>query len=186
MYDLEKMKSRVLDIANPDIKYTQEDFNNEFGDTSNYNNHKIKLKFINKSNNPDVKYEKDGDSGFDLRANLTDNIVINQGETALIPTGIHIDLQRGYEAQVRSRSGLSLKKNVFVLNSPGTIDFSYVDEIKVILTNLGDERFIVYNGDRIAQIVISPVYSEHVIDLVRVDEFDTDKNRGGFGHTGLK
>jgi dUTP pyrophosphatase len=165
----------VIDMLN--------NFNTSSMDETNF---KVKINFINNSGNPDPSYEKEGDSGFDLRANIEENLILKPGETKLIPTGLHVELVRGYELQVRSRSGLSVKNNVFVLNSPGTVDYLYTDEIKVILTNLGKTDFMVENGMRIAQGVISPVASEHIIKLEKIEKFDNNRHRGGFGSTGLK
>lgn len=192
MDNINEIRDKLFLSLDPNSGYSHEDFLKEFPNntisttaTIDPDVYKVKLKFINNSKNEDPKYEKEGDSGFDLRANISEPIVLEKGKTILVPTGIHIDLERGKEAHVRSRSGLAAKNNIFVLNSPGTIDYAYTSEIKVILTNLGENDFIITNGLRIAQIVICPVLSEHFVKLVKVDKFDTDKNRGGFGSTGL-
>lgn len=145
---------------------------------------KFNVEYRNDSINRDPEYKKEGDSGFDLRANGFYNL--KPLERMLIPTGFHIDLPEGYELQVRPRSGLALKQGLTVLNTPGTIDFAYVDEVKIIAINLSDSVINISNGDRIAQAVICPVASEHKVNLKKVDEFSSSKNRGGFGSTGVK
>jgi dUTP pyrophosphatase len=153
------------------------------GHNSNILSSKIPIEYRNNSINIDPEYKKEGDSGFDLRAEGF--YLIKPFERALISTGFHINLPRGYELQVRPRSGLALKQGLTVLNSPGTIDFSYVDEIKVIAINLSNKTISIDNGDRIAQAVICPVASEHIVKLHKVDEFKSSKDRGGFGSTGV-
>ena len=128
------------------------------------------------------KYETSGSSGMDISAFLKNNIEINPGEKALIPTGFSLSIPAGYEVQIRPRSGLALKKNITVLNTPGTIDADYRGEIKVILINFGKEKFIVENGLRIAQMVICPVI---IAELQEVEELSkTIRGAGGFGSTG--
>lgn len=142
------------------------------------------MKIKNISNNPLPEYATRGSSGMDLRAWLPDGpVTIKPGERVLIGTGLFIDLIRGFELQIRSRSGLALKHGIMVLNSPGTIDPGFRDEIKIILMNLGNEDFTVSNGDRVAQMVL--VKTEKLyLDLV--DELDMRDDRGGgFGHTGI-
>jgi|TARA_B110000971_G_scaffold202648_1_gene222566 dUTP pyrophosphatase len=130
------------------------------------------------------KYETPGSSGMDVAAFVKSNIIIYPGEKALVPTGLSISIPLGHEIQIRPRSGLAVKKNITVLNTPGTIDADYRGEIKVILINLGKEKFIIKNGDRIAQMVICPVVQA---DLEEVDELsDTERGSGGFGSTGDK
>jgi dUTP pyrophosphatase len=130
------------------------------------------------------KYETPGSSGMDIAAYIEKNIIIYPGENALVPTGFSISIPIGYEVQIRPRSGLAVKKNITVLNTPGTIDADYRGEIKVILINLGKEKFIIENGDRIAQMVICPVVQA---DLEEVKELsDTKRGSGGFGSTGTK
>ena len=130
------------------------------------------------------KYETTGSSGLDIAAHIPNNIIIDPGEKALISTGLSIAIPKGYEVQIRPRSGLAAKKNITVLNTPGTIDADYRGEIKVILINLGKEKFIIKNGERIAQMVVCPVvqaYLEEVNELT-----NTDRGSGGFGSTGTK
>lgn len=143
------------------------------------------LKFINKSNNPDPLFAHEGDSGFDLRANITNDVRIDVGQTKLIPTGLYFEVNKGMEVQIRSRSGLALKNNIMVLNSPGTIDSQYRGEIQIILSNFGDMPITIHNGDRIAQAVVCPVYGEGLLDFEKVEELsETKRNIGGFGSTG--
>ena len=115
----------------------------------------MKVKIINKSNNPIPNYETSLSAGMDLRAYAEEPITLNPGERKLIKTGLHIELPEGYEAQVRPRSGLAFKKGITVLNSPGTIDADYRGDVGVILINHSNEEFAVNSGDRIAQLVIS-------------------------------
>ena len=130
------------------------------------------------------KYETPGSSGMDIAAHIENNIIISPGENALVPTGFSISIPIGYEVQIRPRSGLAFKKNITVLNTPGSIDADYRGEIKVILINLGKEKFIIENGDRIAQMIICPVIQ---LDLEEVKELsDTERGSGGFGSTGTK
>lgn len=144
----------------------------------------MKVKIINKSKNELPKYATADSAGVDLRANLDSPIKINPLERVLVPTGIHIGLPRGYEAQIRPRSGLALKFGITVLNTPGTIDADYTGEIKVILINLSNDIFVVSNGDRIAQMVINK-YENAEFELVdKLDE--TERGDGGFCSTGIK
>lgn len=144
----------------------------------------IKVKIINKSKNELPSYAKEGDSGMDLRANVDKPILIRPLERVLIPTGNFIQLPEGYEAQIRPRSGLAWKHGVTVLNTPGTIDTGYLGEIKIILVNLSNEHFTVKNGERIAQMVISKV-DQCELENVLFFDTETDRNDGGFGHTGV-
>ena len=130
------------------------------------------------------KYETPGSSGMDIAAHIEKNITINPGEKTLVSTGFSIAIPRGYEVQIRPRSGLAAKKNITVLNTPGTIDADYRGEIKVILINLGKEKFVIENGERIAQMVVCPVVRA---DLEVVKELpETERGLGGFGSTGMK
>jgi dUTP pyrophosphatase len=142
------------------------------------------IKIINKSHHPLPQYSTNCSAGMDLRANLTSPIVLQPLQRALIPTGLFMALPEGYEAQVRPRSGLALKHGITVLNTPGTIDADYRGEIGVILVNLGQQEFVVNDGERIAQMVIAR-YEQ--VQLVSVDVLDeTDRGAGGFGHSGVK
>ena len=155
---------------------------------------KIKIHFINKSDNDDPSYFHEGDSGFDFRAYIpnydpfaTPNIIVEAGKVALIPTGLYFEIPRGYELQVRPRSGLAAKSSITVLNTPGTVDSNYRGEIKIILINLGESDFEIENGDRIAQGVIAPVLTTEWATLTRGDTLDsTPRGDGGFGSTGKK
>ena len=130
------------------------------------------------------KYETSGSSGLDLAANIDANIIINPGKLAIIPTGLAVSIPKGFEIQIRPRSGLAAKKKITVLNTPGTIDADYRGEIKVILINHSDEIFTVEKGLRVAQMVICPVIQA---SLQEVDELsDTTRGEGGFGSTGTK
>ena len=130
------------------------------------------------------KYETEGSSGMDIAAHITDNIIINPGDKALVSTGFSMAIPRGYEIQIRPRSGLAAKKNITVLNTPGTIDADYRGEIKVILINLGKEKFVIENGDRIAQMVVCPVVQASLVEVKELS--DTARGSGGFGSTGAK
>ena len=142
----------------------------------------MKVRIVNKSNNSLPLYGTAQSAGVDLRADLSESVVLKPLERKLIPTGLYIQLPDGYEAQVRPRSGLAINKGVTVLNSPGTIDADYRGEIKIILINLSQEDFIVNNGDRIAQMIIS---SYNQVEWEEVDLLDeSDRGEGGFGHTG--
>jgi dUTP pyrophosphatase len=128
-------------------------------------------------------YESVNAAGMDIRAAVAEPITLKPGERTLIPTGLQMALPTGYEAQIRPRSGLAIKKGITMLNSPGTIDADYRGEVKVIAINHGEEDFVVNHGDRIAQMVIAPVTQ---LPLLEVDELDeTDRGEGGFGSTGV-
>ncbi len=142
----------------------------------------MEIKIVNKSGNQLPGYETEFSAGMDLRANLSDSIVIKPLQRVLIPTGLYIELPIGYEAQIRPRSGLALKHGITVLNSPGTIDSDYRGEIKVILVNLSNDDFIINNGERICQMVIAKHESAVVVNVNSLS--DTVRGDGGFGHTG--
>ena len=142
----------------------------------------MKVKIINKSNNPTPTYETSLSAGMDLRAYVEGPITLSPGERKLIKTGLHIELPEGYESQVRPRSGLAFKKGITVLNSPGTIDADYRGDIGVILINHSNEEFVVKSGDRIAQLVISKFEK---VDWETSDEINsTSRGDSGFGSTG--
>ena len=130
------------------------------------------------------KYETSGSSGMDIAAYIRQDIIINPGEKALIPTGFSLSVPQGYEVQIRPRSGLAAKKGVTVLNTPGTIDSDYRGEIKVILINLSKDIFYVKSGERIAQMVVCPVKQVVVEEVNELS--DTNRGVGGFGSTGTK
>lgn len=146
----------------------------------------IEVKIINKSDNPDPAYETTQSAGMDLRAHVEEDIILNPGEVKLIPTGIYIQLPEGYEAQVRSRSGLALKHNIRVFQAPGTIDADYRGEIGVLLENANRvwPPFTIHNRDRIAQMVIAKHERATFIHVKELEE--TERGDGGFGHTGVK
>ena len=141
------------------------------------------LKIINKSHHPLPKYETQYSAGLDLKAFLPEGpITLEPHQRGLVKTGLFIELPVGYEAQVRPRSGLALKKGITVLNSPGTIDADYRGEICVILINLSQEPFVINDGERIAQMVVA---RHEQAELVQVEELsETERGAGGFGHTG--
>lgn len=143
----------------------------------------MKINIINKSNNKLPQYESEYSAGLDLRAFLDKSIILKPLERKIIPTGLFISIPKGYEAQVRPRSGLAIKHGISVLNSPGTIDADYRGEIGVILINLSNNNFTINNGDRIAQMV----FAKHErIDWNIVESLDqTERGEGGFGSTGL-
>ena len=132
---------------------------------------------------PLPRYMSDGASGMDLYAAVQGDVTLAPGEVKLIPTGIHIAVPRGFEAQVRPRSGLALKSGVTVMNAPGTIDSDYRAEVGVILANLGREPFVVTRGMRVAQMVIARTWQAELVEVEELSE--TDRQLGGFGSTGL-
>lgn len=143
----------------------------------------MKVRIINKSEHQMPEYATAMSAGMDLRANLPDgDVELRPLERRLIPTGLHIALPDGYEAQIRPRSGLAAKFGVTVLNTPGTIDADYRGEIKVILVNLSNETFVVKNGERICQMVIAKYEKVEWEETDNLD--DTERGEGGFGHTG--
>jgi dUTP pyrophosphatase len=144
----------------------------------------MQIKVINTSQHPLPVYETTASAGVDLRANLSDVIILKPLGRTLVKTGIFIEIPEGYEAQVRPRSGLALKKGITVLNSPGTIDADYRGEIGVILINLSNEDFVIENGERIAQLVFSSVEQAQWIEVEMLSE--THRGEGGFGSTGIK
>lgn len=142
------------------------------------------VKVINKSNNKLPEYATSMSAGFDLRANLEEPVTLKAGDRMLIGTGLFIALAPGYEAQVRPRSGLALKKGITVLNAPGTVDADYRGEVGVILYNASKEDFIIEPGERIAQMVIAK-YEQISWEQVEVLD-ETERGDGGYGHTGVK
>ena len=144
----------------------------------------ITVKVVNRGHQQLPAYATPQSAGMDLRANLDEPVVMRPLERRLIPTGLHIALPEGYEAQVRPRSGLALKHGITVLNTPGTIDADYRGEVGVVLVNLSQEEFVVNDGERIAQMVIA---RHEQGELVVVEELDeTERGAGGYGHTGVK
>lgn len=142
----------------------------------------IPVRIINHSDNPLPTYATVGSAGLDLRAHVSEPITLHPFERVAVPTGLFIALPDGYEAQLRPRSGLALKSGITLLNTPGTIDADYRGEIKVILTNLSQEPFVINSGDRICQMIIAR-YEQ--VEWTQVDTLDeTERGAGGFGHTG--
>ena len=142
----------------------------------------VEIKIINHSPNPLPEYATSGSSGMDIRASLEEPLKLQSLERFLIPTGLFIELPKGYEAQIRPRSGLAIRQGITCLNSPGTIDSDYRGEIKIILINLSGEEQVIQPGDRIAQMIIQKV-ERGVLKEVKELEV-TERNDGGFGHTG--
>ena len=144
----------------------------------------MKIKVVNRGRQPLPQYATSQSAGMDLRANLSEPIVLHPMERRLIPTGLYIALPEGYEAQVRPRSGLALKHGLTVLNAPGTIDADYRGEVGVVLINLSQEDFVINDGERIAQMVIA---RHEQAEFELVEELDeTERGAGGYGHTGVK
>ena len=142
----------------------------------------MKVKIINRSKHALPEYATEQSAGVDLRANIDNPVVIAPLGRALIPTGLYMALPEGWEAQVRPRSGLAIKKGVTVLNTPGTIDADYRGEVGVILVNLSGEDFVVQDGDRIAQMIFNQYGKAEFVEVETLDE--TERGAGGFGHTG--
>ena len=152
---------------------------------NNQNFSTVKMRIKRLENNPDLplpKYKTIGSAGMDLIAAIDDLVVLKSGETKLIPTGVAIALEKGYEAQVRPRSGLALKNGVTVLNTPGTIDSDYRGEICVILINHSKEDFTISRGMRIAQMIIASYIQPEIEEVESLDS--TQRGEGGFGSTG--
>jgi len=144
----------------------------------------IPVNIINHSNNPLPSYATDGSAGMDIRASLETTVVMQPLERQLIPTGLHIELPEGYEAQIRPRSGMAIKQGITCLNSPGTVDSDYRGEIKVILINLSNQVQEINDGDRIAQMVIAKTEKAELFLVQQLNS--TLRGVGGFGHTGVK
>ncbi|MBC8487121.1 MAG: dUTP diphosphatase [Bacteroidetes bacterium] len=142
----------------------------------------MKVKIVNSSKHALPSYETYASAGMDLRADLDKPVVLKPLERALIPTGLFIELPVGYEAQIRPRSGLAIKKGITILNAPGTIDADYRGEIKIILANISSEDFIINDGERIAQMVIAKHEQAEWIEMEELKE--TERGAGGFGSTG--
>lgn len=143
----------------------------------------MKINIINKSNNALPSYSTEQSAGMDLRAFIEKEIFLKPLERKLISTGLYIELPSGYEAQIRPRSGLAVKKGITVLNAPGTIDSDYRGEIGIILINLSNEEFNIKNGDRICQMVINKHEKAELMEVVQIEE--SVRGEGGFGHTGV-
>ncbi|MBN1951094.1 MAG: dUTP diphosphatase [Bacteroidales bacterium] len=142
----------------------------------------MEVKVINNSKHPLPRYQTDNSAGMDLCANIDEAVLLKPLERKLVKTGIYIELPHGYEAQIRPRSGLAIKKGITVLNTPGTIDSDYRGEIGVILVNLSNEDYLVQDGERICQMVIAK--HEHISWEEVTTLAETERGAGGFGHTG--
>lgn len=142
------------------------------------------LKIINKSANPLPRYESEQAAGMDIRCNISESVTLKPLERRLIPTGLFIELPAGYEAQIRPRSGLALKRGLTVLNTPGTIDADYRGEVGVILINLSAEEQTIEPGERICQMVIAKHETPEIVEVTELS--DTERGAGGFGHSGRK
>jgi dUTP pyrophosphatase len=142
----------------------------------------MKVKIVNNSGHSLPEYSTPNSAGMDLRAKLGEPVLLKPMERSLIPTGLYIELPEGFEAQIRPRSGLALKKGISVVNTPGTIDADYRGEVGIILINLSGEDFVVNNGERICQMVVNKV---EMISWSQVDSLEeSERGTGGFGHTG--
>lgn len=161
-------------------------FNETINESLNSKNDlKFVTKFVNKSNNPDPEYAKEGDSGFDLRAFISEPITLKPLERKLIPTGLSVELPPNTELQVRPRSGMALKHGISVLNTPGTVDESYRGDIGIIAINLSNEDYTIQPGERIAQGVIMNVIGQRISELEKVETLsETVRGATGFGSSG--
>ena len=146
----------------------------------------IKIKRISAEFNdiPLPSYTTEGSAGMDIRAAVNDEMIIHPSEIVLVPTNLSVEIQEGFEIQVRPRSGLAIKNGIGILNSPGTIDSDYRGEVKIIMMNFGKEDFVISRGDRIAQLVVSKVYHEVIEENNELNS--SKRGEGGFGHTGQK
>lgn len=144
----------------------------------------MQVKILNKGSQPMPRYESCQAAGMDVRCDLSEPVVLRPMERRLFPTGLYIELPAGYEAQIRPRSGLALKRGITVLNTPGTIDSDYRGEIGVILINLSEEPQTIEPGERICQMVIAPVVQAQLTEVTVLT--DTERGEGGFGHSGRK
>jgi dUTP pyrophosphatase len=142
----------------------------------------MNINILNKSKHELPHYSTEHSAGMDLRANIDSSFELKPLERAIIPTGLYIELPEGYEAQIRPRSGLAAKHGITVLNSPGTIDADYRGEIKIILVNLSNECFVVNDGERICQMIISNYAKANLVEVSELNQ--TVRGVGGFGHTG--
>uniref|UniRef100_A0A832LJ99 Deoxyuridine 5'-triphosphate nucleotidohydrolase n=1 Tax=Ignavibacterium album TaxID=591197 RepID=A0A832LJ99_9BACT len=146
----------------------------------------IKIKRLSDefSDVPLPAYATEESAGMDIRAAVKDELIIEPGKVALVPTNLSVEIPKGYEIQVRPRSGLAANHSIGILNSPGTIDSDYRGEVKIILMNFGDQPFAIHRGDRIAQLVVSKVYSAKIVETENLNS--SIRGEGGFGHTGKK
>mgnify|MGYP002631446545 FL=1 len=172
-----------------DLMSRIENFNSEEMSPNIDNDYKmsIETKFTNSSNNSDPEYSKVGDSGFDLRAYLTESVTLKPLDRKLIPTGLKFELPPNTELQVRPRSGMALKHGISVLNTPGTVDEGYRGDVGIIAVNLSNEDYTIEPGERIAQGVIMNVIGQNISVLTKTNTLtDTERGDGGFGSTGKK
>jgi len=194
---VDELRDKLFKAVDPNHPYTYDEFVKEYGNISEptfnvdenpLNGFKMNIDFVNKSDIQDPEYASVGSSGFDLRANLSEPIVLGVGKRVIVPTGLFFDVPNGMEIQIRSRSGLSIKHGVVVLNGIGTIDSDYTGEIGVLLINHGENDFIINHGDRIAQGVILSVIGKQLTNFVKVDTINktTERGDGGYGSTGYK
>ena len=145
----------------------------------------MKIRIVNQSNNPLPAYETVNSAGMDLRAYLPEGpVTLESMQRGLVPTGLYMEIPKGYEGQVRPRSGLAIKSGITVLNSPGTIDADYRGQVCVILINLSDKPFVINSGDRIAQLIIARCEQVEPVQVEVLSE--TERGEGGFGHTGKR
>jgi dUTP pyrophosphatase len=195
-FNADEAREKLFQAIDPKNPYSLDDFNEEFSNIShtarefnqNSERYKIDVNFVNKSDNPNPEYAHEGDSGFDIRANLENPIIIKSGKRHLIPTGLYFELPPNVELQIRSRSGLALRSGIAVLNSPGTVDNCYRGEIGVILINHGEDEFLVKHGDRIAQGVLAYVSANNFMKLNEVTEIsdNTTRSTNGYGSSGIR
>ena len=175
LQELQELMSRIENFSDDEISPNS---GNDF-------NLSLQTKFTNSSNNSDPEYSKVGDSGFDLRAYLTESVTLKPLERKLIPTGLKFELPPNTELQVRPRSGMALKHGISVLNTPGTVDEGYRGDVGVIAVNLSNEDYTIEPGERIAQGVIMNVIGQNISTLTKTNILtDTERGEGGFGSTG--
>jgi dUTP pyrophosphatase len=146
--------------------------------------HTVQVNIVNTSSNPLPAYATPGSAGMDIRANLTESVILQPLQRQLISTGLFIELPEGYEAQIRPRSGMAIKQGITCLNSPGTVDADYRGELKIILINLSSDPQVISHGDRIAQMIIAKTEKAGLIEVEQLNE--SKRGDGGFGHTGIK
>jgi dUTP pyrophosphatase len=186
--ELESLLEEIKVLNQFSMDNTGTDFGKYFKDVFNYDfveKDKTTTKFVNKSNNPDPEYAKEGDSGFDLRAFIEEPITLKPLERKLIPTGLSFELPPNTELQVRPRSGMALKHGISCLNTPGTVDEGYRGDVGVIAVNLSNEEYTIQPGERIAQGVIMNVIGQRISNLSKVETLsETERGDGGFGSTG--
>ncbi|MCE5347947.1 MAG: dUTP diphosphatase [Bacteroidales bacterium] len=142
----------------------------------------MEIKIVNKSKHGLPEYSTSSSAGMDLRADIEEDIILKPMERTLVKTGLYLEIPEGFEAQIRPRSGLAIKKGITVLNSPGTIDSDYRGEVCIILINLSDKDFIIRDGERICQMIIAKHEKAEWVSVERL--LETERGKGGFGHTG--